>query len=93
MQIHPHIDAQVRQQLEYLQDATGQNLDDVLRASVAHYYTQVRAQRGGLKHFVAYIGKGHSGHSHIASQYKEQLACSLENKYQNRKQENSEGRV
>jgi hypothetical protein len=45
----------------------------VLRASVRHYYDQLRAQRGGLRHFAAFIGRGSSGRGDVAGSYKTRL--------------------
>ena len=44
----------------------------------------MRAQRGGLSHFAAFIGKGRSGRSDVAGSYKARLAEGWAAKHQGR---------
>jgi len=74
MHINANVDAKIEQQLNYLSEITGQSVYEVLRASVEHYYLQMRAQHCPLEHFGAFIGKSRSGRNDVAGSYKEQLA-------------------
>ena len=74
MRVNARFEGDAEQQLNYLAEATGLGVSEVLRASVQHYYQQVRAQSGGLAHFGAFVGQGRSGRSDVASSYKARLA-------------------
>lgn len=82
MRVNARFEGEAEQQLSYLAEATGQGVSEVLRASVQHYYEQMRAQRSGLKHFAAFVGSGNSGRSDIASTYKQRLSESWGSKHQ-----------
>lgn len=82
MRVNARFEGEAERQLNYLAEITGQGVSEVLRASVQHYYDQVRAQRSGLTHFAAFIGQGRSGHSDVASTYKKRLALSWGLKHQ-----------
>lgn len=84
MRVNARFDGDAEQQLMYLAQATGLGVSEVLRTSVQHYYDQLRAQRGGLSHFAAFVGQGRSGHSDVASRYKERLAEAWADKHQGR---------
>jgi hypothetical protein len=58
MRVNARFDGDAEQQLMYLAQATGLGVSEVLRTSVQHYYDQLRAQRGGLSHFAAFVGQG-----------------------------------
>ena len=80
MRVNARLDDEAAEQIDYLVRATGQGVSHVLRESVALYYGQVRAQRGGPAHLGALIGKGDSGRSDIASDVKRRLGDSLDRK-------------
>ncbi|NRF69519.1 ribbon-helix-helix protein, CopG family [Aquincola sp. S2] len=81
MRVNARLDEETQQQLEYLVEATGESVSHVVRESVARYYRDVRAERGGMRHFAKMIGKGNSGRSDIASNYKQYVAESIDAKY------------
>jgi hypothetical protein len=70
MRVNARLDDEAAEQIDYLTRATGFGVSRVLRESVALYHSHVRAQRAGLTHFGALIGKGDSGRSDIASDVK-----------------------
>ncbi|MDR0458268.1 MAG: hypothetical protein LBH10_04465 [Burkholderiaceae bacterium] len=83
MRVNARFDGEAEQQLNYLAEITGTGVSEVLRASVQHYYDQLRAQRSGLTHFAAFVGCGSSGRSDIADSYKARLAEGWDAKHQN----------
>jgi hypothetical protein len=82
MRVNARFEGEAEQQLNYLAEATGTGVSEVLRASVRHYYDQLRSQRGGLSHFAAFVGNGRSGRSDISGSYKARLAESWGAKHQ-----------
>lgn len=84
MRVNARFEGDAEQQLNYLAEATGLGVSEVLRTSVQHYYEQVRARRGGLTHFTAFIGKGRSGRGDVAGSYKARLAEGWAAKHQGR---------
>lgn len=80
MRVNARLDEATQQQLEYLTQTTGHSVSDVVRESVAHYYVQVRRQRGASR-FLAMAGKGDSGRSDVASSVKAQLTDILGHKH------------
>ena len=81
MRVNARLDDEAAEQIDYLTRATGLGVSHVLRESVALYYSHVRAQRAGIAHLGALIGKGDSGRSDIASNWKRHLGESLDEKY------------
>ena len=81
MRVNARLDDEAAEQIDYLTHATGQGVSHVLRESVALYYSHVRAQRAGIAHLGALIGKGDSGRSDIASDWKRHLGESLDEKF------------
>ncbi|WP_144734662.1 hypothetical protein [Extensimonas perlucida] len=75
MRVNAGFEGEAEQQLNFLAEAKGLGVSEVLRTSVQRYDEQLRAQRNGLAHFSAFIGRGHSGHSDIACSYKIHLAA------------------
>jgi len=74
MRVNARLDAETHRQLEYLLEATGSGVSDVLKASLAHYYQKVRAeQTPRLRHLSASIGKVGSGRSDVSVRAKELL--------------------
>ena len=84
MRVNARFEGDAEQQLNYLAEATGLGVSEVLRTSVQHYYDQWRARRSGLTHFTAFIGKGRSGRSDVAGSYKALLAEGWGAKHQGR---------
>lgn len=84
MRVNARFEGEAEQQINYLAEATGLGVSEVLRTSVQHYYDQLRATRGGLTHFAAFIGKGRSGRSDVAGSYKARLADGWGAKHQGR---------
>jgi hypothetical protein len=78
MRVNARLDAETQRQLEYLVEATGSGISDVLKASLQYYYSQVRASRAPrLARLGAYIGKQGSGRSDVATKTKEILTESF----------------
>jgi len=84
MRVNARFEGEAEQQLNYLAEATGLGVSEVLRNSVQHYYDQMRAQRSGLVHFAAFVGQGRSGRADVASSYKARLAEGWGAKHQGR---------
>jgi hypothetical protein len=84
MRVNARFEGEAEQQLNYLAEATGLSVSEVLRTSVQHHYDQMRAQRGGLAHFAAFVGKGRSGRGDVAGSYKARLAEGRGAKHQGR---------
>jgi hypothetical protein len=75
VRVNARFDAESQRQLEFLLEATGAGVSDVLKASVAHYYASVRAQRAPkLANMRALVGRQGSGRSDVATRSKELLA-------------------
>ena len=81
MRVNARLDEESQRQIDYLTETTGMAVSHVLRESVGLYYRQVRAQRSGIKHLSALIGKGQSGRSDIASAVKLHLGEALAERY------------
>ena len=81
MRVNARLDVESQRQLEYLLEATGSGVSDVLKASLAHYYRKVRGElRPRLRHLSASIGKVGSGRSDISARAKELLADAIGDK-------------
>ncbi|HEX3397133.1 MAG TPA: hypothetical protein VHS76_10560 [Steroidobacteraceae bacterium] len=77
MRVNARLDGESQRQLEYLLEATGCGVSDVLKASLAHYYSAVRADRAPrLARLLAYVGKSGSGRSDVSVRAKELLTDS-----------------
>lgn len=86
MRVNARLDDETQHQLEYLIEATGAGVSDVLKASLAHYYQKVRAdQRPRLLHLSASIGKVGSGRDDVAARGKELLADAIGDKVTGRR--------
>jgi predicted Ser/Thr protein kinase len=74
MRVNARFEGEYEQQVEYLTQATGMGVSDVLKASVEYYYQAMRAKdKPRLNNLRAFIGKLDSGRSDVASRYKEEL--------------------
>ena len=81
MRVNARLNEESQQQIDYLTATTGKATSQVLRESVSFYYRHVRAQRAGIEHLAALIGKGNSGRSDIAANVKRQFAESVTTKH------------
>jgi len=87
MRVNARFEGDYERQVEFLTEATGMGVSDVLKASVAHYYQAVRAQRKPkLTHLQAFIGKHSSGRSDVSSRSKELFGEAVASKRAGRKQ-------
>jgi hypothetical protein len=73
MRVNARFEGEAERQLNELVEMTGLGVSEVLRASVQHYHDQMRAQRSGLAHFAAFVGRGRSGRADVAGGYKARL--------------------
>ena len=74
MRVNARFEGEHEEQVEYLTQATGMGVSDVLKASVEYYYQAMRAKdKPRLNNLRAFIGKGDSGRSDVATRYKEML--------------------
>ena len=74
MRMNARFEGQAERQLDFLAEATGLGVSEVLPTCVQRFDEQVRAQRSGRAHFSAFVGRGRSGRSDIAGSYKTRLA-------------------
>ena len=81
MRINARFDDEAERQIIYLTEVTGFSVSHVVREAVSRYYHEVRGERAGLRHFGAMIGKGHSGRTDIAGNYKKFVADAIQAKY------------
>lgn len=81
MRVNARLDEESQAQIDYIVAHTGQSVSHVVRESVARYYRELKAERPGLVHFAKVIGKGDSGRSDVASNYKQHLTEILEDKH------------
>ncbi len=82
VRINARLDAQAAAQLDYLTTTTGMGVSEVVRTSLAQYYTAQRARQApALLHLTPLIGRFHSGHSNTSSQVKKVVADYLVDKH------------
>ena len=81
MRINARLDDEAQQQINYLTQATGASVSQVVREAVARYYSQTRAQQGGPRRLLAMIGQGDSGRSDVASNVKREFYDALVDKH------------
>jgi predicted Ser/Thr protein kinase len=75
MRVNARFEGEYERQVEYLTQATGMGVSDVLKASVEYYYQAMRAKdKPRLNNLHAFIGKLDSGRSDVATRYKEVLS-------------------
>lgn len=85
MRVNARFIGVAEKQVEYLAKATGQGVSEVLRASVDHYYREVRGgQPSGLRHFARHVGAYDSGAADTSTRYKDLLTDDLLAKHQAR---------
>lgn len=74
MRLNARLDDEANSNVEYLTQATGQSVSQVVREALARYRREVQPQRSTLRHFAQAIGSsgsGDSGRSDLASNYKQ----------------------
>lgn len=82
MRVNARFEGEYERQVEYLTQATGMGVSDVLKASVEHYYQAVRAKgKPQLNNLRAFIGKLDSGRSDVSTRYKEMLGDAVAAKH------------
>ena len=86
MRVNARFDGEYARQMEFLTEATGLGVSEVLKASVAHYYKVVSAggqsRLGNMRRF---IGKQGSGRTDISKRAKELFSDSVASKTQQRR--------
>jgi hypothetical protein len=72
MRVNARFDGEYERQMEFLTEATGLGVSEVLKASVAHYYKMVSASsQSKLPNLSRFIGKGGSGRTDVSVKAKE----------------------
>jgi hypothetical protein len=72
MRVNARFDGEYERQMEFLTEATGLGVSEVLKASVAHYYKLVSASnQSKLPNLSRFIGKGNSGRADVSVKAKE----------------------
>lgn len=82
MRVNARFDGEYARQMEFLSEATGLGVSEVLKASVQHYYEMVRASSGSkLPNLSRFIGKQGSGRSDVSVKAKELFGESVAAKH------------
>jgi Ribbon-helix-helix protein, copG family len=81
MRINARLDEASQKQLEYLAQATGQSVSQVVRESLARYHAEVTARHRPPMKFLAMVGQGSSGRTDLATNYKQVIAESMAAKH------------
>jgi hypothetical protein len=72
MRVNARFDGEYERQMEFLTEATGLGVSEVLKASVAHYYKMVSASsQSKLPNLSRFIGKAASGRADVSVKAKE----------------------
>ena len=72
MRVNARFDGEYERQMEFLSEATGLGVSEVLKASVAHYYQMMKASSPSkLPNLSRFIGKSGSGRTDISVKAKE----------------------
>lgn len=72
MRVNARFEGEHERQMEFLTEATGLGVSEVLKASVAHYYKLVSASnQSKLPNLSRFIGKGGSGRTDVSVKAKE----------------------
>lgn len=78
MRVNARFDGEYEKQMEFLTEATGLGVSEVLKASVAHYYQMVSASTGSkLPNLRRFIGGSGSGRTDISSKTRELVGQGL----------------
>lgn len=82
MRVNARFDGEYERQMEFLSEATGLGVSEVLKASVAHYYEMVSASsQSKLPNLSRFIGKQGSGRSDVSVKAKELFGESVAAKH------------
>lgn len=82
MRVNARFEGEYERQVEFLTEATGMGVSDVLKASVEYYYQAMRAKgKPQLNNLRPFIGKLDSGRSDVSSRYKELYGEALQDKH------------
>lgn len=85
MRVNARLDGEYERQVEFLTEATGLGVSDVLKASVQHYYRLVsQAGQPKLAHLSPLIGRQGSGRSDISTKASEMVGESIAQKHRKR---------
>ena len=72
MRVNARFDGEYERKMEFLSEATGLGVSEVLKASVEHYYEAVRAStRSKLPNLSGFIGKQGSGRTDVSVKAKD----------------------
>jgi hypothetical protein len=78
MRVNARFDGEYERQVEFLTEATGMGVSDVLKASVAHYYKVMSAAtQPRLANMNRFIGRQGSGRSDVSSRTKDEFAAGV----------------
>jgi hypothetical protein len=82
MRVNARFDGEYARQMEFLSEATGLGVSEVLKASVEHYYKMVSASsRSKLPNLSRFIGKQGSGRTDVSVKAKELFGESVAAKH------------
>lgn len=82
MRVNARFDGEYERQMEFLTEATGLGVSEVLKASVAHYYQLVStSSRSKLPNLSRFIGKTGSGRTDVSIKGKELFTESTADKH------------
>lgn len=78
MRVNARFDGEYEKQMEFLTEATGLGVSEVLKASVAHYYQMVSASsRSKLPNLSRFIGGQGSGRPDVSARTRELVGGGL----------------
>jgi hypothetical protein len=81
MRVNARLNGETQIKINYLTQATGQSVSDVVREAIGVYHAQVRKQRAMPSKLLAMAGTGDSGRSDISSNIKKYVMEILEAKH------------
>jgi hypothetical protein len=78
MRVNARFDGEYEKQMEFLTEATGLGVSEVLKASVAHYYQMVSASTPSkLPNLSRFIGGQGSGRTNVSAKTRELIGDGL----------------
>lgn len=82
VRVNARFEGEYERQVEFLTQATGMGVSDVLKASVEYYYQAMRAKgKPQLNNLRPHIGKHESGRTDVSTRYKELLGDAIAAKH------------
>jgi len=82
MRVNARFDGEYERQMEFLSEATGLGVSEVLKASVEHYYKMVSASsQSKLPNLSRFVGKQGSGRTDVSVRAKELFSESVAAKH------------